>query len=614
VHANRYAGSNSLSLLSNSTSTRRNSAKRLTSPSPKGSSSAKKIRKAKTGGSFDADDEKETMPRTKSANQEKLFHYSEAMLFGVICNSCATKVIVRGNGLLPPSAKVIKAHWEKGGCSVGSPVVDNIAKSLEEDMKKLRRHAPFDLETVAKVVADHFPPGSKEMDAYVCKDCLFHSKDRTDFNKHFNTDRSPGLGCGETNRNPSHRSKIIVGKYGIALPKEIYSYMMDGRYCWRKEGEADETTKSDCDWMLRWCPPTSPPQEALAPNHFWKQSPASTAGSAVPAVSPSPYPSADPVGDDNMLAWKGAELSIPSLSPESFTVPRKKRLAAAEAACVDANHSICLHTQKRIATGTGKPSTLPSFKLCRRAGSSNHNYMHTPTGIAVSPIKLSPTTQCKSLTSLEDNSSSSSKDNSVYSLEEDGPLLSSEEGSMLGWEDGGFDTDIPKATPSLLSSEDTCVGINAEFPERPNNETLPSDTRLENVDKVYKIVHKFTGALGGMAEGGPVYGELTTGSMNKVVNLMIEHTGFCESSCFIDIGCGLGKPNLHVAQYPGVALSVGVEIRAVRHFLGMTNLNAVLDAAKTNPSIGHKCYLIRADIMSFKCLDPFTHVYMFDIG
>ena len=170
------------------------------------------------------------------------------------------------------------------------------------------------------------------------------------------------------------------------------------------------------------------------------------------------------------------ELSIPSLSPE--TLSREKRPAAAEAARVDANHSICLHTQKIIARGTGKPSHLPSFKLCRHAGFSNHKYMHNLTGIAVSPIKLSPTTRCKSLTSLEDDSSSSSKDKSVYSLEVDGSLLSSEEGSMLGWEDGGFHTDIPKATPSLLSSEDTCVGINAEFPEQPNNETLPSDTRL----------------------------------------------------------------------------------------------------------------------------------------
>ncbi len=109
------------------------------------------------------------MPRKISANQEKSSHSLEATLFGVICNSCATKVIERGNGLLLPSAKVIRAHWTKCACSVGRPVADNVAKTLKEDMKKIRHHS--DLETVAKVAADHFPPGSTEMDAYVCKDC-----------------------------------------------------------------------------------------------------------------------------------------------------------------------------------------------------------------------------------------------------------------------------------------------------------------------------------------------------------------------------------------------------------------------------------------------------------
>lgn len=214
------------------------------------------------------------MPRTKSSIQERSSHSLEATLFGVICNSCATKVIERGNGLLPPSAKVIRAHWNKWGCSVGSPAAGTIAKTLKEDMKKIRHRS--DQETVAKVAADHFPPDSTEKDAYVCKDCLFHSKQYTDFKKHFNTGRSPGLGCRETSQSLSDQIKIIVGKYGIALPKDILSYMMDRRYCWEKEGEKDE---SDCDWMLRWCLPTSPP-------HFCKQSPASTAGSAVPVVSP----------------------------------------------------------------------------------------------------------------------------------------------------------------------------------------------------------------------------------------------------------------------------------------------------------------------------------------
>ena len=57
VHPNSYAEGNSLSSLPNSTSTRSNSAKHLTSPPPKDDlSPRKKNRKLKTGG---ADDKKE---------------------------------------------------------------------------------------------------------------------------------------------------------------------------------------------------------------------------------------------------------------------------------------------------------------------------------------------------------------------------------------------------------------------------------------------------------------------------------------------------------------------------------------------------------------------------
>ena len=48
--------------------------------------------------------------------------------------------------------------------------------------------------------------------------------------------------------------------------------------------------------------------------------------------------------------------------------------------------------------------------------------------------------------------------------------------------------------------------------------------------------------------GGAIYGELTTGSMQKVVDIMISHCGLGKDSVFIDVGAGLGKPNIHVAQ------------------------------------------------------------------
>lgn len=154
----------------------------------------------------------------------------------------------------------------------------------------------------------------------------------------------------------------------------------------------------------------------------------------------------------------------------------------------------------------------------------------------------------------------------------------------------------------------------------------------DNVRKVYKIVKKLTGSLGGNASSGPIYGELTMGSMQKMINLMKEHTDFnATTSRFIDVGSGIGKPNLHVAQDPGCA-SYGIEVEASRWLLGMTCLKGVLDAAvkehegsdtssmnhldqqQQQQRIGHQCFFEQGDIRQAKTFDPFTHVYMFSIG
>ncbi|KAL7539077.1 hypothetical protein ACHAXR_009016 [Thalassiosira sp. AJA248-18] len=142
----------------------------------------------------------------------------------------------------------------------------------------------------------------------------------------------------------------------------------------------------------------------------------------------------------------------------------------------------------------------------------------------------------------------------------------------------------------------------------------------DNVQRVYQIAHKHTGSIGGNGHGGAIYGELTTGSMQKMTNFMIEHTGLSKDSRFIDVGCGLGKPNLHVAQYPGVDFSYGIEMEHVRWMLGIANLHQVVEAAKKDEvdgkeaQIGHSCYFAHGDITEANFFDPFTHVYMFDIG
>jgi len=137
----------------------------------------------------------------------------------------------------------------------------------------------------------------------------------------------------------------------------------------------------------------------------------------------------------------------------------------------------------------------------------------------------------------------------------------------------------------------------------------------KNVRKVYTIVNKMSGSLGGNGAGGAIYGELTIGSMQKMINLMKEHQNFNENSRFIDVGCGLGKPNMHVAQDPCVEFSYGIEMEKVRWLLGMHNLNHVLkESKKGNNDIGHRCIFEHGNIIQAKTFDPFTHVYMFDIG
>jgi hypothetical protein len=102
--------------------------------------------------------------------------------------------------------------------------------------------------------------------------------------------------------------------------------------------------------------------------------------------------------------------------------------------------------------------------------------------------------------------------------------------------------------------------------------------------------------------------------MQKIVNLMKINTEFSADSLFIDIGCGLGKPNLYVAQDPGVCFSYGIEVERERYNLGINNLHFVLKEAEVNQEIGTNLSMRHGDILDAHTLDPFTHVYQFDIG
>lgn len=82
---------------------------------------------------------------------------------------------------------------------------------------------------------------------------------------------------------------------------------------------------------------------------------------------------------------------------------------------------------------------------------------------------------------------------------------------------------------------------------------------------VYKIIKKSTGSLGGNGHNGPIYGELTMGSMQRIVNYLVLECELDQASLFLDVGSGLGKPNFHVTQYPDVRVSIGIELETIRY-------------------------------------------------
>ena len=102
--------------------------------------------------------------------------------------------------------------------------------------------------------------------------------------------------------------------------------------------------------------------------------------------------------------------------------------------------------------------------------------------------------------------------------------------------------------------------------------------------------------------------------MQQICDFLIKKTGLGEKSRFIDVGCGLGKPNNHVAACAGVEFSFGLEYVELRANLGLVVLEKILEEAKTDENIGSACLLQHGDIADARSFDPFTHVYQYDVG
>lgn len=84
-------------------------------------------------------------------------------------------------------------------------------------------------------------------------------------------------------------------------------------------------------------------------------------------------------------------------------------------------------------------------------------------------------------------------------------------------------------------------------------------------------------------------------------------------SRFIDVGSGLGKPNFHVAQSPGVRLSVGIELEHIRWQLAMYNLSQTLPEVRDRDDVAADSQKLEGGV-HFLCGDIFDTATMVRIG
>ena len=193
-----------------------------------------------------------------------------------------------------------------------------------------------------------------------------------------------------------------------------------------------------------------------------------------------------------------------------------------------------------------------------------------------------------------------------------------------------------KMTPKSLALEKSSTTVQSPVVSTSKNEKSlkilhktssdHKENRLNPISKqtqaklnnVYKLVRRRTGTLGGGGAGGAIYGEVTQKSFARIVDFLKSECELDTSSTFIDIGAGLGKPNLHVALDPGVKASVGVELGGERWWQSQDILwhGFEKNTAKETglDSLHGPIFLAHADFLEINSLNDFSHVYMFDKG
>ena len=131
---------------------------------------------------------------------------------------------------------------------------------------------------------------------------------------------------------------------------------------------------------------------------------------------------------------------------------------------------------------------------------------------------------------------------------------------------------------------------------------------------LYNAINTVNREMGGSGSGGPMYGEITCKSFQRICSYLKRHMDFKRTSYFLDIGAGLGKPSLHVLLDPGVQFSFGVEIERHRWGLSMWILKHLLTNMAPLQALAPSVFFALSDAAKLDTLNPFTHIYMFDVA
>lgn len=130
--------------------------------------------------------------------------------------------------------------------------------------------------------------------------------------------------------------------------------------------------------------------------------------------------------------------------------------------------------------------------------------------------------------------------------------------------------------------------------------------------KIYTLVNKFVGPMGADGANGPIYGELSIGSMQSV----LQSLELGSDSTFLDIGAGLGKPNLHAKAEFGVRMSIGIEVVGNRWWQSVSLLKNIrlVDYKDGGENGLDGVFFAHMDATELTHVTGVTHVYSFSLG